>query len=63
MPSIMTQPHIKATSGHSRVTHSIAQPVFTVVGAGCCVFGARLADDVFMDLVPFVLIVTPGGQQ
>lgn len=35
----------------------------TVVGAGCRVFGAGLADDVLMDLVPFILIVTPGEQQ
>lgn len=30
----------------------------TIVGAGCSVFGAGLADDVLMNLVPFVLIVT-----
>ena len=35
----------------------------TVIGAGCSVFGTGLADDVLVDLVPFVLIVTPGEKQ
>ena len=34
----------------------------TVVGAGSCVFGAGLADDVLVDLVPLVLIVAPAEQ-
>lgn len=33
--------------------------VFTIVGAGGCVFGAGLADDIFMDLAPLVFIVAP----
>lgn len=44
-----------------RVHKRVVSP--TVVGAGCRVFGAGLADDVLMDLVPFILIVTPGEQQ
>lgn len=44
--------------------HTLTHPVRpTVVGAGSCVLGAGLADDVLVDLVPFVLIVTPGEQQ
>jgi len=37
----------------------ILAAILTVVGAGRGVFGAGLADDVLVDLVPFVLIVTP----
>lgn len=35
----------------------------TVVGAWGRVFGAGLADDVLVNLVPFVLIVTPEEQE
>lgn len=34
----------------------------TVVGAGGRVLGAGPADDVLMDLVPLVLVVTPAEQ-
>lgn len=32
----------------------------TIVGAGCCVLGAGLADYIFVDLAPFIFIVTAG---
>ena len=44
---------IKVAATHTH-THSP-----TVVGAGSRVFGAGLADDVLVDLVPLVLIVAP----
>ena len=33
--------------------------MLTVVGAGSRVFGVGLADDVLLNLVPFVLIIAP----
>lgn len=37
---------------------SVFPGALTVVSAGGCVFGTRLADNVLMDLVPLVLIIT-----
>lgn len=37
--------------------------LFTIVGAGGCVLGAGLADDVLVDLAPLVFIGAPGIKQ
>ncbi len=57
--------HTNTVSTHTQChththTHSVGP---TVVGAGSGVFGAGLADDVLVDLVPFIFIVTAGEQQ
>lgn len=61
MCSVSHTQFVGVRSSKLRVHKHVVSP--TVVGAGCRVFGAGLADDVLMDLVPFILIVTPGEQQ
>lgn len=48
---------------HNTIITTIIIGLHTVVGAGCGVFGAGLADDVLMNLVPLVLIVTSAEEK